>query len=76
MEKVYPDDPLVREISGEWLDYLETLELPERATAISIGQALMHLMLEYEPPVEEMSKVMTLVMATYEKLQHQHGYMN
>jgi hypothetical protein len=61
------DDPRVTEIGETWLDFLEKVhdDLPDTATAISLGQVLMYLMQEYKPPVDEIADVLGVVLTVY-----------
>lgn len=67
------DDPRVSEISKEWLDYVENTfeDRPQNATALSLGQFFLYLLLEYKPPLEELLNTLEVVINVYAK--HQEG---
>lgn len=69
MEKLSASDTRVVEISEVWLNWLEEVypSLPKTATAISIGQVLLFILKEYEPPMEQFVPVLEQVLNTYMK---------
>ena len=56
MNLIGTNDPRIVEISQEWIDFLDQHEqdFPETATAMSLGQVFMYLLMTYEPPVDEL----------------------
>lgn len=67
MERMTLDDARVVEISEAWLDFLEKIhdDLPDNATALSLGQLFLYLLMEYEPPIVELVGVLEPVLNTY-----------
>lgn len=76
MTLVSIDDPRIKEISKEWVQFLRDHEndFPERATATSIGQVLYYLLAIYQPPTDEIIPVLETSLTLYISQQESGSY--
>lgn len=70
MERMTMDDPRVEEISEEWSKFIEDhfQDFPDTATALSLGQFYLYLLMEYQPPIDELLQVLEMVINQYAKV--------
>ena len=70
MERMTMEDPRVAEISEEWVAFIDKTfeDFPDNATALSLGQFYLYLLMEYQPPIDELLQVLEVVINQYAKV--------
>lgn len=71
MNLISIEDPRIREISQEWINFLEENheDLPQTATSVSLGQLFLYMLMAYKPPLDELIPVMEQLVNIYVKLE-------
>lgn len=71
MNLISIEDPRIREISQEWINFLEENhdDLPKTATSVSIAQLFLYILFTYKPPLDELLPVMEQLVNIYVKLE-------
>lgn len=78
MRRVEIDDPFVTENNQEWLDFIESIypDLPAAATTMALSQVFMFLLQEYQPPLEEITEALGIVVSLYASMNQAQRTLN